>query len=181
MALEHPVMDLMSDHRRIEAVMSALEKQLLAGDSFPAEFIGKALTFFVEYADGFHHLKEEEYLFPAMADRGVPVECGPIGVMLHDHAIGRQLLSGIRSRLEEASRGDPNAQTAVRVYATQYIDMLRQHIWKEDNVLFSIAQRVLDEQAADSVAEEFATMSSTNGAAETLERHRQFADAASRL
>ncbi|MBL8215193.1 MAG: hemerythrin domain-containing protein [Bryobacterales bacterium] len=174
-------MDLMTDHRRIEAVMNALEKQLLVSDSFPTEFITKALKFFVEYADGFHHLKEEEHLFPAMVDRGVAVECGPIGVMLHDHAIGRQLLAGIRSQLEEASRGDPHAQTAVRDYALRYIDMLRQHIWKEDNVLFSIAQRVLDEPAADFIAERFASIRSMNVTPETVERHRQFADAASRL
>lgn len=178
MAVPHPVMDLMSDHRRIEAVMNALENKLLpVAEPFPAEFIGRALTFFIEYADCFHHHREEEFLFPAMAANGVPVEGGPIAVMLHDHMTGRKLLAGIRGNLEEAGKGDHAAQAAVRTYASRYIDLLRQHIWKEDNILFTMAQRVLDEPTMHRLTGRFAEQSATDPtAAQSVENHRQFAD-----
>ena len=172
MSLTHPVNDLMNDHRRIEAVMNALEKNLKPGGPFPAEFVGRALAFFVEYADGFHHHKEEEQLFPALAARGMPVEGGAIAMMLHEHDMGRKFLSGVRENLAKAGEGDATAQSAVRENAARYIELLRNHIWKEDNILFAMARQVLDESVAQQLAEQFAGISG-----EGLEAHRQFAAA----
>jgi hemerythrin-like domain-containing protein len=176
MTLTDPVSDLMNDHRRIEAVMNALEKKLNTEGPFPAEFVGRALRFFVEYADRFHHHKEEEQLFPAMAARGFPTEGGPIAVMLNEHEIGRKLLAGVRENLEEAGRGDTAAQAAVRTYASQYTEMLRQHIWKEDNILFAMARQVLDEPATRQLAERFAEGLTTNIISGTIDDHKHFAE-----
>ncbi len=174
-----PILDLMADHRRIEAVMNALERELAAGGAFPAEFIGRALTFFTEYADHFHHYKEEEHLFPALAAAGVPVDGGPIGVMLQDHAMGRSLLAAVRSSLDEAGRGNAAAQREVRGYALQYLELLRQHIWKEDNVLFRLAPRVLDDAAKQRLTECFTDFRGGNLSAEAVEEYKRFAAAAS--
>src|SRR5215831_9562885 len=107
MNVRHAIADLMNDHRLIEAVMTALEFKLSKTDAaFPVEFIEQALDFLYVYADRFHHHKEEETLFPAMAERGVMVDRGPIGMMLYEHSVGRKLLAGIRTSLEGARRGD---------------------------------------------------------------------------
>ncbi|MRR38633.1 hypothetical protein EG829_29090 [bacterium] len=149
MTADHPVTDLMNDHRLIEKVMTALEQRLSETGAFPAEFVEQALDFLVEYADHFHHHKEEESLFPAMAKRGVPVEGGPIGIMLHEHTLGRKLLAGIRENLTSARAGDEQACASISTHAAQYIGLLRNQIWKEDNVLFMMARNVLDAQTAE--------------------------------
>ena len=156
MPQQNPVDELMNDHRLIEKVMSALEDRL-SNDSagFPADFVAQALAFFVEFADGHHHFKEEEALFPALAEHGVPVEGGPVGMMLHEHTLGRQWLAGIQDNLEAARDGDPDARVAVRQCAAGYVRLLRNHIWKEDNVLFRMAQHVLDERTVKEVADRF--------------------------
>lgn len=175
----HPVTDLMNDHRRIEAVMTALEGKLKDQSSFPAEFVGRALAFFVEYADAFHHHKEEEQLFPALAAQGMPINGGPIAVMLQEHTLGRKLLAGVRANLEKAGQGHDEARAAVRGYALQYIELLRQHIWKEDNILFAMAQRTLDDSTARQLAGRFAEGCTSQVSAESVERHKQFAAAQS--
>lgn len=175
MTAEHPVSDLMNDHRLIEAVLSGLERQLSTPGEFPAEFVERCLMFLVEYADHFHHHKEEEVLFPALADRGVPTTGGPIGMMLHEHTIGRKLLAGIREALPQAREGDESARSSTRSCALQYIELLRNHIWKEDNVLFVMARRALDPQSADEVLARFAAERQGSVPAAALAEHVAFA------
>jgi hemerythrin-like domain-containing protein len=49
----------------------------------------KALDFIRHFADECHHFKEEQVLFPAMEEHGIPKEGGPIGMMLIEHEEGR--------------------------------------------------------------------------------------------
>ena len=172
----HPVTELMNDHRLIEKVMAELERRLaLDPAAVPAAFVAQALAFFTGFADASHHFKEEEALFPALAARGVPVEGGPIGMMLHEHGVGRKLLAGMRAELEAAGAGDGKACAALRDYAARYIELLRNHIWKEDNVLFRMAQQLLDEEAAAALRARF--RESAQATAEATQGHADFAAA----
>lgn len=173
---QHPVNELMNDHRLIEKVMSALEERLARdNDAFPADFVAQALAFFVEFADGHHHYKEEEALFPAMAQHGVPVEGGPIGMMLYEHTLGRELLAAIRDRLPQARGGDSAACASIRQHAGDYIGLLRNHIWKEDNVLFRMAQNVLDPRAVEELAVRFHDGAGSAANRQSVRHHVEFA------
>ncbi|MFA0758190.1 MAG: hypothetical protein NOOUEUKL_000848, partial [Candidatus Fervidibacter sp.] len=80
-------------------------------------------------------------------------EGGPIGVMLIEHEEGREL----RRRMIEAASNladEANRQQFVTA-AREYINLLRQHIWKEDNVLFQMAQQVLTEADDATLVERF--------------------------
>jgi hemerythrin-like domain-containing protein len=142
----HPVDQLMSEHRIIETVLTATEARLAAMTpaSFPAGFFEEALDFFRNFADGYHHYKEEDALFPMLVTRGVPTDGGPIGCMLKEHVFGRSCLAGIRENLAAARGGSAEAVEAIRRHATDYINMLRQHIFKEDTVLFRMARFLLE-------------------------------------
>ena len=88
----HPTEVLSQEHRAIENMLGALEEQIRAapaGQPFPRRFFDEALDFFRNFADGCHHAKEENLLFPRMKERGVPENGGPIGVMLAEHEQGR--------------------------------------------------------------------------------------------
>jgi hemerythrin-like domain-containing protein len=158
MTTPHPVLQLMDEHRIIESVLDAMERQLAGFGSqpFPAKFFERALDFFSTFADGCHHYKEEVALFPMLKVHGVPEEGGPIGCMLHDHQFGRSCLSAIRSNFEAARGGSIDAIDAVAKSAADYIHMLRQHIVKEDNVLFRVAQQVITGADAEALRQHFA-------------------------
>jgi hypothetical protein len=88
------------------------------------------------YSDQFHHAKEEDVLFGVL-ERAI-THCGPIPVMLHEHAIGRAL----RTRMVEAF----GARDLVRA-SREYCGLLTQHIAKENHVLYPMAeQSVPDEE-----------------------------------
>ncbi len=140
---------LYADHRRIEAKLDEVDR-ILRGPSFPfpSAFFEELLAFVKDFADGEHHHREETLLFPALVQAGVPVEHGPIAVMLHEHDLGRECIRRIRENLAAANEGDEAAATAVYTAAAEYSELLRAHIWKEDNVLFPLANRLLPEAAA---------------------------------
>ena len=178
MSHSHPVDELMNDHRLIEKVLDALDARLAAGNAgdFPADFVENALDFLVNFADGCHHYREEEALFPAMAERGIPVEGGPIGMMLYEHTIGRKCIAGIREELPAARTGDEAAQARLRGYATQYTGLLRNHIWKEDNILFKMARQALDTGAAAKLSEQFVDEQNPRVNSAVRERYAAFAN-----
>jgi hemerythrin-like domain-containing protein len=149
----HPTDRLSQEHRAIEAKLNVLEKELRAtvsGAPLRRAFFDEALDFFRNFADGCHHAKEENLLFPLLTERGMPADGGPIAVMLAEHDAGRAYLKAVGENLDAAVAGSEAAREQVCANATAYIELLRHHIYKEDNILFRMAQRLL---APDDVAE----------------------------
>ena len=111
---------------------------LEAGETVPADELLGILDFLKTFADKCHHGKEEDILFPALESAGMPRDSGPIGVMLHEHTLGR----GHIREMETALAGNENHRAFVAP-ALNYIELLTQHIAKENNVLFPMAERLL--------------------------------------
>lgn len=118
------------------------------------EHLDLAITFIREFADRCHHAKEEKLLFPAMESAGIPREGGPIGVMLSEHDEGRQFVRGMASASAGYRNGNTNAAASFTGNARSFIALLREHILKEDDILFMMADTHLTpEKQADLVSE----------------------------
>lgn len=154
----HATQTLMDEHRVIERVLASLEiavQRLETGPPPGADFFLRAAEFIAGFADGCHHRKEEGVLFPAMEAAGVLRAGGPIGVMLAEHEEGRRITRAMRGAAERMGAGDTGARAEVGRHALDYVGLLRQHIRKEDNVLFPMAGRVIPAAGQGEVAEEF--------------------------
>lgn len=141
---------LIEEHAIIERALDGAEAaigRLRDGHELPAGYAAWLIDFIRQFADGCHHHKEEDVLFPLLEARGVPRQGGPIGCMLHEHELGRALVQ----RLTAASQATPFAKQEFADALEEYTALLRQHIYKENNVLFVMADRALtaadDEQA----------------------------------
>lgn len=145
---------LKAEHRVIERVLDAMERELALREETTALF-WPALEFLSSFADGCHHHKEEAQLFPQLEQRGVPREGGPIGCLLSEHDMGRALMKRMRTALVRIEAGDDAARGEFREAATRYIAHLRQHIDKEDNVLFAMAGRLLSDSERSALARGF--------------------------
>ncbi|MGB9846183.1 MAG: PAS domain-containing protein [Desulfotomaculales bacterium] len=139
------------EHRLIEKVLEILQKEAekLKDNRGDPEVIAAALDFFSGFADGCHHRKEERVLFPLLEERGIPKEGGPIGVMLREHEEGRRLIA----RMREAAARKDRAQLAEAAGA--YVELLKGHIWKEDDVLYPAGKKVLTADDARNLVEGF--------------------------
>jgi hemerythrin-like domain-containing protein len=140
---------LRAEHVDIERALVALEGMVEAAESgveVPAAALEDFVAFCRSYADGLHHQKEEELLFPALQKAGLPRGTGPIGCMLREHDMGRDLLVRL---LEVSGRLDTPDASAVADFvrlARLYLDLLRAHIQKENEVLFVMAEQVLGDE-----------------------------------
>ena len=135
---------LVAEHDIIERGLAVLEKvvaRIESGQSAPNDFPRWAPEFFRQFADKCHHAKEEDLFFPLLKERGIPEEGGPIGVMLNEHVLGRDCVR----RMREASEGVEFDGAKFATAANEFIPLLRQHIFKENNVLFKMAEQVLTE------------------------------------
>ncbi len=166
---------LKDEHRIIEKVLNATEAMLLR-DSIDKRFFEQALDFLRNFADGCHHAKEEDELFPILQSAGIPREGGPIGCMVHEHEQGRALLGRLAASLDAAAQGDRRAEESVRRATTDYIALLRQHIFKEDNVLFAMADDVLGAEEQQLMIRAFNRGEKSNGCAGKHERYLALAD-----
>ena len=137
---------LMHEHRVIEVVLTGLERMAQRAREDGEVNQGraaKALETLRQFADKCHHAKEEHNLFPLMEERGVSREGGPLGVMLHEHEQGRHHIETMERVLPGASRGDTEALRVFAGHARSYARLLRQHIGKEDKILYPMAEQVL--------------------------------------
>lgn len=137
---------LYSEHRLIEQVLSALETGawLLSLDpTFTAEFFLTAAEFFADFTDGCHHEKEEKILYRTMLDSGMPVQISPVAAMFHEHELGRTYTQELRSAAIHMKAGDLAARTEVVYYAKHYVNLLRNHIGIEDQIVFPIANELM--------------------------------------
>jgi hemerythrin-like domain-containing protein len=116
----------------------------------------KQIVRFIQgFADKCHHAKEEDLLFPAMEEAGVPRQGGPIGVMLAEHTEGREHVRRMKEAAERYAAGDLKAGSEFAGHARQYAALLSQHIHKEDNILYPIADARLSARAQVRLEKDF--------------------------
>jgi hemerythrin-like domain-containing protein len=135
--------DLRNEHDAILHVLTITDKAITTGakDETSKLKFGNELVYFLKiFADKCHHGKEETHLFPELEKNGVPNKGGPIGVMLQEHAQGREFISLMSKLLEEKNLA------GLITNASKYRDLLKSHIAKENDVLFVMADRLLDEK-----------------------------------
>ena len=141
-----PTEILMQEHRLIEQVLDCLEDsagRLEDGENVSPDFFLDAADFVAGFADRCHHKKEEDILFVAMTAKDMSQDEGPVAVMFHEHEEGRRFTAGFRSAADQMKSGNVGAAADLIRNVFDYVNLLREHIVKEDNVLFPIAEQVI--------------------------------------
>jgi hemerythrin-like domain-containing protein len=137
-----PTAELSHEHQSILQmirILGEIADRLEAGPAPNPDDLGRAVEFIREFADKCHHAKEEGYLFPEMEKAGIPREGGPIGAMLAEHVEGRRYAAAMGGAMEGIRKGDRGAAGVFASNARKYSTLLTQHIFKEDHVLYPMA------------------------------------------
>lgn len=137
---------LMTDHETTEKVFDAVERALSAPEGPAPALLEDALEYFQGYVDSCHNKKEEQHLFPLIEQRGVPRDGGPLGVMLAEHDQSRDVLPRLVAVAKRYLSGDRGALEDLRAAFAAYSTLLKGHFWKENDILYPMARRVMSEQ-----------------------------------
>lgn len=147
--MKSDVTQVMKDEHQLILRMIALVEQnaalMEAGKFRNWQFFLDAVDFIRNYADRFHHAKEEDVLFVALIKNGMPEKQSPIEAMHMEHEQGRALVRDIEEAAQKAFDGEPGQIPIIAKNANAYAELLRGHIDKEDNILYPLAERVLPE------------------------------------
>jgi len=174
-----PTEILSGEHRVIEQVLDCLEKMArdcAAHGRLDRASAEQAIDFFRNFADRCHHGKEETHLFPAMEAKGLPRQGGPTGVMLDEHEQGRAYIRGMAEAVDGAAAGSAEAIAAFTANADGYINLLREHIEKEDHCLFAMADQAFGADDQQRLLEAFENVEHEHMGLDTHEKFRQMAD-----
>ena len=132
---------LRRDHDLIEKAIKAMDAtiQLLEnGKQIPESILNPVIDFSKNFTDVCHHSKEENSLFPALEQAGMPRHMGPIAMMLVDHERSRELGMYMENSAKEYIESG-NSENLIN-YMKQYVEHVTEHLWKENNRLFMMAE-----------------------------------------
>lgn len=142
---------LMNDHQTTEQVFEAVALALDAPAGPPPGLLQDALLYFEGYVDSCHNMKEEHHLFPLVEQRGVPRQGGPLAVMLGEHDESRIVLPKLSALIHRYARGDRESLGELRAAFSHYSTLLKDHFWKENDILYPLARRVMTDADGDAV------------------------------
>jgi hemerythrin-like domain-containing protein len=172
-----PTQIMEAEHRLIETVVKSLGGVAVTieqGQRVDVSLLEGAGEFLRVYADKLHHGKEETLFFPMLVKRGVPPGGCPIGGLTHEHEKGRALVRALAEQALAYGQDKPGAKDALLETLHGIVDLYQNHIWKEDAMVFPMADKVLTPADQKELGERFAEVDRAIGL-DVVARLEQFA------
>jgi len=170
---------LVDEHRLILRMIALLERNAAltaAGVYANWQFYLDGVDFIRNYADRFHHAKEEDVLFDALVRNGMPRENSPIAAMLMEHDQGRACVRAMEVAVREVMEGRQGRECAIAENALAYAALLKDHISKEDTILYPLAERVIPDAMREEIVRGY-QQAVTQADAAFSERYRKLVEA----
>lgn len=179
--MRDPIAVLTHEHVFIKKVITALGNLASSPDRAARanpETLRDIIRFMREFADRCHHAKEEDLLFPAMERKGVPDSGCPLGALRHEHQQGRDLVKALDAATEALAAGQADAAGNLAKTVEKITELYTSHIWKEDEMVFPMVERLFTEDERAALFERFEKAEEEIGAGH--EALAAFADALDR-
>jgi len=172
---------LMQEHRLIERALDAMEGWITTlgpgSESDDKAELARFVSFIRGFADAYHHGKEEDILFVVMVEHGFPREVGPIPVMLREHDLGRSLVSVLDGLAKQPATWSEQDRDTLARTVREFSALLRQHIQKEDQILYPMADTRLPEPVKEEMFRRFQVFEEQQTSSGEQQRLRALGDA----
>ena len=170
---------LKEEHIYIKMVLKAIRQQCLGiveGRSVEPELFYQIIDFVRNYADKYHHKKEEDYLFDIMGtEMGEEIKNGAIMGMFVEHDYGRAYIYNLEIALRAYQAGNQDARVDIIANAIGYEQMLIRHIDKEDNAVYMFAEKNLSSKTLEHLDVEFEKIENDNDNVKIRDKYISFA------
>jgi hemerythrin-like domain-containing protein len=143
---------LMQEHENILEVIESLEdeiEKLKDNQQINRSLFLEIIDFIKNYADKFHHAKEEDVLFAEFNKEEENMHCNPVPQMLHEHDEGRNFVKAMLYAVES------NNKDQLIENSLNYAGLLREHIYKEDNILYPMIDEGLNKKTLELIYKKF--------------------------
>lgn len=154
--MSRPTEILSNDHKVVLEKLKLMEQTINNLKSTNVKNVLTDLKTFLRKEADLHFKKEEAALFPEM-EKFIPRDEGPIGQMLLEHEdlykYEDNFIRGVDLFSKDENNGE--AQKLIRENGNSFINLLREHIYKEDNMLFMMADMHLEEDQINAIMKKF--------------------------
>lgn len=167
---------LKEEHRQI---LWFLDQLSLAGDrvvkneSPPRAFFDEAIAFARQYADKFHHYKEEEIMFRILAQKHHGELDAELEQLKQQHVQCRNFVSAMADALDGFEAGNQSQTRVLHRNMDEYIKSLRRHIDHENICFFPKVGLELSEAELKALEGEFDRWEAKMGGAVNSENVRR--------
>jgi len=163
------LLSLTEEHQTISGLLGALHTyamRLRSGATVDPMDLGRFSEVLRELVDYRHHEKEEGILMPLLARNGFEWSTGLLAELRHEHGHLRHLIDVLCQAAAKDSAGSPEQRRQVVDVALAFVEYKREHIRKEDDVLFTAVIDRLDARSLEQLEAELARFDrATAGAA----------------
>ena len=151
-----PTEELIYEHNAIKLtlnVMSNISRSIKDKKVFYTNDVEKIVDFLTVYVDKCHRTKEEEVFYPALLLSKLPVV--NIGLIINEHAIGEGYLDEISCCVENCKIGSTFSGERIADCMANYVQLIQEHIQKEENDYFPMANKALSGEAQKEISKQF--------------------------
>lgn len=149
---------LRAEHRDISLmleIMEAMSVRINSGQIVQRQDLDNMTDFLSVFVDQCHHAKEEQMLFPELELAGIPRNGGPIGLMMEEHELGREYVRNMNRELLDYGNSGPSKLKELTGNMEAYIELFNEHINKENEILFRMADKLFSEEVQDRLYYQF--------------------------
>jgi len=144
--ISHPVRILMDEHEKLLGFAAELKKMIESG-GMDRERLNALIGFFKESET--HYLREENALFPLLEKHGITQ---PPAIMWTEHDKIRKLKKNLYMIAE---RKEYKISEELKITSIQLFELLSSHFYKENNILFPTALKVISEDEWNVIKRDF--------------------------
>jgi hemerythrin-like domain-containing protein len=167
---------LKEEHRQILWFLDQLSlasERIVKSENPPRKFFDEAITFAHQYADKFHHYKEEEIMFRILAQKHDGALDAELDQLKQQHVQCRNFVSAIADALDGYESGSQTETRVLHRNLQEYIKSLRKHIDHENIRFFPKVGQELSASELKMLEGEFDRWEAKMGGAVNLENdHR---------
>ena len=149
---------LIEEHRLIKkflAVLGSMLDQIDQGNKPALDDLRTVVLFSEEFADQFHHAKEETILFGELEKLKIKDEADQIGSLKMEHFLNRSFCSSMAEALDLMATKQPDGWEAFTENARAYLALLLHHVCKEDHQFFPWCQEQLSSEMTEKLLQQF--------------------------
>ncbi len=149
---------LTAEHAAIQEmlkIMATVKHRLAAGERVDIGHLEEIAGFLEVFVDGCHHGKEEDGLFLALLETGMPRYGGLIETLLGGHELGRRYVRGMRAGIESYQRQPHISGLQIAMFMAHYRALLDRHIALEEESLYPLADERLAPERQRQLLKEF--------------------------
>jgi hemerythrin-like domain-containing protein len=153
-----PTEDLKYEHKAITLmlnVMSNISKSIKDKKVFYTNDVEKIIEFLFVYVDKCHRNKEEAVFYPALLMTEYPADKMPVGIIINEHSMGKGYLDEILCCVENCKIGSTFSCERIADSIANYVQLIQNHIEKEENDYFPEANKALSNEAQHEISRQF--------------------------